>query len=283
MDYQFLAPDYLDHLKDFPGQIMSAMSLSPDHALNIVAMFLCCTFGYLLYTVAGRIRKREDIDPYPVMLHCWMITIDTIGTITFWLLLSQHMSVEDLLNGAWVFLFFSIGLPIWIVMEAQSIHHDIKDATSRKLNFGNLVKNGETVSEGQARFWCLGMVAVSFFVNMYALSMLGGFENCAIFIVWPFTNYVFALWTWRFWSARAAETGTRKYQSMALHIVIVIQITLMWVPGLSWYLALTPFLHTIWYYLGGIAMTALAVYNLYKCAQLPKRDEVLPNGKKPVW
>ena len=95
--------------------------------------------------------------------------------------------------------------------------------------------------------------------------------------------YVFALWTWRFWSSRAAENNSRKYQSMALHIVIVVQITLMWVPGLSWYLALTPFLHTIWYYLGGMAMTALAVYNLLQYRKLPERTDVLPNGKKPVW
>lgn len=70
---------------------------------------------------------------------------------------------------------------------------------------------------------------------------------------------------------------------MKLHIVIVIQISLTWIPGLSWYLALTPFLHPIWYYLGGIAMTALVAYNLYKCTQPPKRTDVLPNGKKPVW
>lgn len=283
MDFQFLVPDYLDYLKGFPEQIMSAMSLTPEHVPNIIAMMLCCTFGYLLYTVAGQIRKTEDIDPYPVMLHCWMITIDGIGTITFWRLLAMYHTPDQLFNGAWVFLFFSIGLPIWMVMEAKNIHHDIKNATSRSINFQNMVAKGQEVTEKQARFWCLGMIAVSFFVNTYALSMLGGFENAAIFIVWPFTNYVFALWTWRYWTTRAAETGTRKYQSMKLHIVIVVQVTLMWVPGLSWYLALTPFLHTPWYYLGGIAMTALAVYNMYKCSQLPKRDETLPDGKKPVW
>lgn len=79
--------------------------------------------------------------------------------------------------------------------------------------------------------------------------MLGGFENCAIFIVWPFTNYVFALWTWRFWTARSIEDHALKYQTTKLHIVIIMQITIMWIPGLSWYLALTPFLHTIWYLL----------------------------------
>lgn len=283
MDFQFLVPDYLDYLKDFPEQIMTNMSLVPEHAMNIVAMMLCCTFGYLLYTVAGRMRKREDIDPYPVYLHCWMITMDSIGTITFWRLLAMYHTPEQLLGGAWVFLFFSIGLPIWIGMEARSIHHDIKSQESRQLNFGKLVPPGQKVTEGQARFWCLGMIAVCAFFNLYALSMLGGIENAAIFLAWPITNYVFALWTWRFWNERAAETGSRKYQSMALHIVIVVQISLMWIPGLSWYLALTPFLHTVWYYLGGIAMTALAVYNLYKCSKLPKRTDTLPNGKKPVW
>ena len=283
MCYQFLVPNYMDYLQDFPMQIMQNMSFEKGHIMNIIAMCLCCTFGYLLYTVAGRVRKREDIDPYPVYLHCWMITMDSIGTITFWRLLAMYHTKEALLGGAWVFLFFSIGLPIWICMEARSIHHTIKSPTQRALNFGRLVKDGEELTENKARFWCYGTIAVSAFFNLYALSMLGGIANCAIFLAWPITNYVFALWTWRFWQTRAAELGTRKYQSMALHIVILIQISLMWIPGLSWYLALTPFLHTVWYYLGGIAMSALAAYNLYKCAKLPKRDETLENGKKPVW
>lgn len=269
MDFQLLVPDCLDRLQGFPEQIMSAMALAPENALNIFAMFLCATFGYLLYTVAGGMRKKVGVDPYPVMLHCWMITIDSIGSVTFWLLLSQHCTVDELLGGAWVFLFFSIGLPIWVVMEARSILHCINSERERETNFGNLVKGGAATKE-QARFWCLGMIAICFFVNMYALSMLGGFENCAIFIVWQFTNYVFALWTWRFWTARATEHDALKYQTTKLHVVIIVQITIMWVPGLSWYLALTPFLHTIWYYLGGIAMTALAVYNFYKFTQLKK-------------
>ena len=162
-------------------------------------------------------RMRENIDPYPVYLHCWMITIDCIGTIPFWMLLSQHLNVADIVGGAWVFVLFSCGLPVWVFMEAKSIIHDIKDETSRQIYFGGQVTPGTKASEAQARTWCLGMIAVSFFVNAYALSMLGGFSNCAIFLVWPFTNYVFALWTWRFWSSRAAENNSRKYQSMARH------------------------------------------------------------------
>lgn len=269
MDFQILVPNYLDHLQGFPDQIMQAMALTPENVPNIIAMFLCATFGYLLYTVAGGMRKKEGVDPYPVMLHCWMITIDSIGSVTFWMLLSQHCTPDELFNGAWVFLFFSIGLPIWVIMEARSIVHCIDSDRERETNFGNLVKGG-VATKAQARFWCLGMIAISFFVNMYALSMLGGFENCAIFIVWPFTNYVFALWTWRFWTARSIEDDALKYQTTKLHIVIIIQITIMWVPGLSWYLALTPFLHTIWYYLGGIAMTTLAIYNYCKFTQLKK-------------
>lgn len=55
-------PNYLDYLQNFPMQIMENMSLEKGHIMNIIAMALCCTFGYLLYTVAGRVRKREDID-----------------------------------------------------------------------------------------------------------------------------------------------------------------------------------------------------------------------------
>ena len=87
-------------------------------------------------------RMRENIDPYPVYLHCWMITIDCIGTITFWMLLSQHLNVADIVGGAWVFVLFSCGLPVWVFMEAKSIIHDIRDETSRQIYFGGQVTPG---------------------------------------------------------------------------------------------------------------------------------------------
>ncbi len=101
-------------------------------------------------------RMRENIDPYPVYLHCWMITIDCIGTITFWMLLSQHLNVADIVGGAWVFVLFSCGLPVWVFMEAKSIIHDIKDETSRQIYFGGQVTPGTKASEAQARTWCCG-------------------------------------------------------------------------------------------------------------------------------
>lgn len=283
MDFPLIVPNNIDYLANLPEQVMSAMSFSPDHIMNYVALLLCMTFGYLLYTVAGEIRKRENIDPYPVYLHCWMITFDTLSAISSWCLLYQYHTPEQLAGGAWVFLLFSLGLPVWVFMEAKSILHTIKDEKQRSLNFRHLVPAGQKPTEKQARFWCLGTVAVCAALNLFIMSLLGGFGNFFWIFMVPFSNYVFAIWTWRFWTTRAAELGTRMYQSMKLHIVITVQITLMWVPGVSWYVALSPAFHSIWFYLCGAVMTGVAIYNTYKCSQLPKRDETLPNGKKPVW
>ena len=107
-------------------------------------------------------------------------------------------------------------------------------------------------------------------------------SNWAVFIIWPFTNYVFAYWTWRFWREQGIKNGNRFRNSMGLQWIITIQITLMWVPGLSWYIQLTPYLNTPAYYFCGIVASALAVINLYYCYKLPKK-ETLPNGKKPIW
>ena len=93
---------------------------------------------------------------------------------------------------------------------------------------------------------------------------------------------MFPLWCWREFRDRGIEEGTRDGASMKLHIILIIQITLMWVPGLSWYLGFTQFTHYPAYYIMGIAMSALCIYNAYQYSKLPpKRPR--EDGKKPLW
>ncbi|AGK55218.1 hypothetical protein B1NLA3E_17370 [Bacillus sp. 1NLA3E] len=260
----------MDYLANMPQQIIDAMTLVPENTGNIIAWILCMTFGYLMYVWPIRIMLREKVDVFPIWLHCWMITIDIIGSLTFWKLAFAY-------DFFWLFVVMGIGLPIWVCMEAICISFGVKH--NRQEEFGLLSK--EPISEKTAWIYALGMVVVAFSVNAYALAMLGGADNAAIFIIYPFTNYVFAYWTWKFWERRGAE-NTRAGNSMGVQLFIVIQIALMWIPGLSWYLAVSPFFDTPWYYLCGIVTTALACYNMYRCSKHPKK-ELLPNGKKPIW
>lgn len=268
--------NYMDFLKDVPGQVMEVMAFQPGtlipvHPEALIAMLLCMTFGYLLYVQALRIMVREKVDPYPIWLHCWMISIDFTGSIMSWQCAIEH-------DFFWVFVLFGIGLPIWVCMEAVCIYKSVKN--HRQEEFGSLVKGEVALKQG----WvvAIGMVIVGASVNLWAETLLGGFSNWAVFIIWPFTNYVFAYWTWRFWREQGIKNGNRFRNSMGLQWIITIQITLMWVPGLSWYIQLTPYLNTPAYYFCGIVASALAVINLYYCYKLPKK-ETLPNGKKPIW
>lgn len=271
-----MGASYMDFLADIPEQVMETMAFRPGTLIPVdipafIAMLLCMTFGYLLYVQALRIQLREKVDPYPLWLHCWMISIDFTGTIMSW-----QCAIEY--DFFWVFVLFGIGLPIWVVMEGICIFTSVK--THRQEEFGDIVK-GE-VSAKQAWCYAIGMIIVGASLNLWVETLLGGFENWPVFIIWPFTNYVFAYWTWRFWRRGAAKYGNRYRNSMGLQWIITIQITLMWVPGLSWYLAVTPYLNTPAYYFCGIVCSALAIYNLVKCSKLPKQD-TLPNGKKPIW
>lgn len=270
------AENYMDYLEDMPEQVIATMSFQPGTFVPVnvgalIAMVLCMTFGYLLYVQALRISLREKVDPYPLWLHCWMISIDFTGTIMSWQCALEY-------DFFWVFVLFGIGLPIWVIMEGLCIIKSVK--SHRQEEFGSLVK-GE-VSKGTAWLYAVGMIAIGASVNLWAESMLGGFENWCVFIIWPFTNYVFAYWTWRFWKTQAVKNGTRYRNSMGLQLIITIQITLMWVPGLSWYLAVTPFLNTPAYYFCGIAASVLAIVNLRECWKLPAKG-TLENGKKPIW
>ena len=112
--------NYMDFLKDVPGQVMEVMAFQPGtlipvHPEALIAMLLCMTFGYLLYVQALRIMVREKVDPYPIWLHCWMISIDFTGSIMSWQCAIEH-------GFFWVFVLFGIGLPIWVCMEAICIY-----------------------------------------------------------------------------------------------------------------------------------------------------------------
>lgn len=268
--------DYMSYLEGIPEQVMAKMAFQPGTLIPVdipafIAMLLCMTFGYLLYVQALRIMVREKVDPYPLWLHCWMISIDFTGTIMSWQCALEH-------NFFWVFVLFGIGLPIWVVMEAICIVKAVNN--QRQEEFGRIVK-GE-VNLKSAWLVAIGMVIVGASINLWVETMLGGFKNWCVFIIWPFTNYVFAYWTWRFWKEGAVQHGTRYRNSMGLQLIILIQITLMWVPGLSWYLAVTPYLNTPAYYFCGIVASALAAVNTYNCSKLPSKEK-LSNGKKPIW
>ena len=267
--------EYMQYLADYPLQIMDAMAFRVENIPNFIALMFCGTFGYLLYVQGIRVLLREKTDPYPLYMHCWMITFDILGAITSWALAIEH-------DWFWMFTLFALCVPIWVVMEAYCIWYGIKHESERALHFEGLSKNG-VISEKKAWFISLGMIALCFCFNLFAMSMVGGIENGAYWLFNAFSNYVFALWTWRYWTKRSVATGTRFGNSMGLQWIITIQITLMWVPGLSWNLALTQYFHQPLFYLCGVAMTCLAAYNLYQCSKLPNKEDRLPNGKKPIW
>lgn len=260
-----LISNYADYIIGVPQRLVEAMSFNVDNIIPYFIPFvLCMTFGYLLYTEAGNVWKQQKEEPYPVYMHCWMITFDFTGT-----LMSIYMWVTT--GFFWIWALWSIAFPVWMIMEAQSILRSCRSKEVRMQNFSRTSK--EPISEKTALLYCGGMILVSLVVNLWVYSLLGGWANFPYYLVIPFSNYVFAIWTWKWWRERAAQFGTRRGNSFKLQIIITVQITLMWFPGLSWYTATMPCFHNIWYYLLGIVMTCLAIYNAYACYKLPKEDK----------
>ena len=254
---------YMAYLADMPGQLMEKMWFSVDNIHVFVAWIIGYIVGYMLYTHASRVGKEQGVAPYPLWIHCYMITIDIIGTITF-----VYLAITN--DFYWFFCVQSIALPIWIYMEFQSIKSGIKNAEERQFEFGKLVKG--PVTERDALKYCLGIFFASAGVNLLALSMIGGFNNAAVWMIYPFTNYVYAIWTWRFWDARYAENGMCKYNSVGLQWVITICCITSWCPILSWWWEVSPFFHNPYFIIGGIVCTLVSCYNLYRAYQMPKYD-----------
>lgn len=251
---------YMRYLNNMPQQLVDHMSLNSQNIGTIASWVIAMIFGYLLYTRAIKIIKTDQIDPYPLWLHCWMISIDAIGTVDFWMMAVKY-------HYFWLFVVMGVGLPIWICLEAYCIHFAVTH--HRQSEFAGLTK-GE-ISLKQAWLYAIAMILTGFTINMWALSMLGGLNNVAIFIIYPFTNFVFAYWTWRNWRIREVQ-GSSKGNSLALQIVIFVQLLLMWVPVLSWWENVTPFYNEPWYYLCGACASCIAGYNLYSYVKTLKEN-----------
>lgn len=270
--------DYMAYFDNMPQQIIEKMSLAtfPETLPAIFAFLLCSTLGFMLYIWALRVMAREGKDVYPLYMHCWMLSIDFIGTLTFWTLAFQY-------DFFWMFTLYGLLLPVWMCLEIRCIVFAIKDEQTRQEEFGLITKTPVTV--GEAVLYCVGTWAVSFSVNMYILSCLGGFDNCAIFMLYMITNNVIIYWSWRYWREHATMNGYRSNNAMGVQIIMLIQVTIQWIPGLSWYLAVSPFFDQPWFYLMGIVCSAVQAYNTYMTWKTPAKPEsasIVP-GKKPIW
>ena len=252
---------YMQWLDDMPGQLANGMWFDLANIHIFIAWIIGYIVGYMLYTQAFKVGKEQGVVPYPMWLHCYMMSIDLIGTITFWYLAFTH-------DFYWFFCLQGIALPIWLWMEIKSIRAGLDNPDERNNEFGRLRPGGK-ISREDARFYCIGIFVCSFFLNMWAFSFAGGMENAVVWMIYPFTNYVYAIWCWRFWDTRAAENGNSKYNSVGLQWVITICCITSWVPGLSWWWNVSPFFHNPWFILVGIACTAVSVYNMMRVRKLP--------------
>ena len=271
---------YLQYLFDMPQQFMDKMWFDVANIPVFIAWLIAWITGFLLYTYAGKVTKEQGVQPYPMWIHAYMFSIDTIGVITF-----AYLAITN--SFYWFFVFQVIALSAWLYMEFQSIKNGLNDAEERDFEFGNLAAGGH-ISREQAKKYCIGIFFAGFAVNVYLLSMIGGFANMAIWIIYPWTNFVYVVFTWRFWHRRAAQFGNRKHNSIGLQVVILITTIVSWLPGISWYWVVSPFFHQPFYVLGGLGVTAVAVYNLWFCRQLPEYDATedpdspMFEGKKDV-
>lgn len=254
---------YMAYLDDIPGQLMQKMTPSMENIPVFIAWIMAYFFGFLLYTEAMKVEKRQKLTVYPISVHAYMMTIDITGVITYALLAIKN-------HFFWYFDLQVVALAIWVLMEARSVISGVKDSRLRNMEWGKLAKGG--ISEKKAWMYVAGIWMAGFGLNWYLLSLIGGFSNCAIWIVYPFTSYVYAVFTWRFWDQRAAETGMRASNSIGIQVAVIGSCLVGWVPGLSWYWSVTPFYHQPWTIIGGAMVTVIAIYTFYKCAKLPKYD-----------
>lgn len=254
---------YMAYLNDIPGQMMDKFAFTADNIPVFVALVIAYFFGFFLYVAAMWTEHKQGLTVYPIYVHAYMMTIDITGVITYGMLAIQN-------DFYWYFTFQTFALCIWVLLELRCVIKGVNDERTRNMEWGKLMHGG--ISKQKAWMYVVGIWIAGFGLNWYLLSLIGGFSNCAIFLVYPFTSYVYAVFTWHFWDERATETGQRAGNSISVQIAVIGSCIIGWLPGISLYWAVTPFYHQPWAIIGGAMVTIVSIYSFVKCLKLPKYD-----------
>lgn len=251
----------LQGINDVPGVIMQHMTPSVENIPVFIMMAINIALGFLIYINVGSIQKRDQVDCYPMNLHCCLIVWDTLCSIMCWVLMVRY-------NFFWLFTLFGILEPIWVWGEIKAIKAHIK--TSRQEEFGKYVSG--PISEKQAWIYTVIMLVIWLCFWCSISFVLGGFYNASLLVTWPWTNFLIPWICWGMWESRIGKTGTQIGNSTRVQMTLVVQTLLSWFP-FTWFVLMMPFLSNPVFYIMGALTTALCIRNYLKVRKLPMPDE----------
>ncbi|MDO5294210.1 MAG: hypothetical protein Q4F05_15845 [bacterium] len=138
---------------------------------------------------------------------------------------------------------------------------------------------GEDATLMEAIKTCALQVLI-FFVSLNLLRVELG--DVSMFKFWIFTQVIICCAPGFHWERR----GTRIGACWQLNIVLVLVAIMSFNPWNMWALISPQFFsvsNNPWYYVVGCVTLLLAIRGCFVYKKLPKKPEVLPDGKKPIF
>lgn len=248
-------------LQDFT---YSLSSQNPDFGITLATVIVTFILGFLVYVYSFLLVDREGSAPYPIWMHTFYCAADFMG---IWVFLSANEAV----GGFWFFILGAVGEAVWVLFEIYCLYRAV--TVEREAIWG------KDATLAHAVLYCLAQIAI-FFVSLNFLRVELG--DVSMFKFWIFTQVIIVCAPGMFWR----ERGTRVGACWQLTIVLVLVAILSFNPWGNMWMLISPYFaleNNPWYYVMGAVVMCFAIYDVYVYAKLPKKPELLENGRKPIW
>ena len=242
-------------------------SLSPDNpafGMTLFATLFTFFLGFMVYVYSVLLVNREGAGPYPVWMHTFYCAADFMG---IWVFLNAYIAV----GGFWFFMLGCVGEAVWVGVEIYCLY---KTVTVERFEMW-----GPDCTAGHAIFVICAQILI-FFVSLNFLRCELG--DVSMFKFWIFTQVIIVCAPGLFWRERDTRMGSCWQLVITLVLVCIMSFNPM---GNMWSL-ISPYFapeNNPWYYVMGAGVLAFAIYDVVVYAKLPKKPDVLPNGKKPLF
>jgi len=235
--------------------------------LLVVAAFTSL-LGYLEYVYSFALMWREHRSPFPIWMHTFYFAHDGSWTIIMLIAAASR-------GWYWFFVAVAISLLSFSAFEAYNVYKAI--TVERKEIWGDYYQGEVTVKQAVIN---VGMQLAAF---LCVVNILIGFMGPGSILQWfLFTNMLMAAAPGVLWTKRGARENTRIGTSMGLAIVVLVGTVNTFLPTSMWVLAMPHTFNAPWYYITGVVFIAIAGFNLYNLARLPRKPRI-SGHRGPIW